>query len=141
MDSRHNDVRRRFTGELNYPFAEVGLNWFDPSFFKSFVEVDLFTSHALGLYGHLGVLCADESDHDLTRLSSVTGPVDRGAGLFGIFREAFQILIEMKQRFLFDLPRTFTKPFPVIGRSDRIAPTDDKAVRQVSQCTMQNRVG
>src|SRR5678816_462565 len=102
--------------------------------------MDLLACHALRFDDHVGVFRADKADDDVASFFPIARPVDRRTCLSRIFREPLEILIEMKQGFVFDRPRSFAQTFPIASRSDRVVAADDKTVREMSQRSVQNGI-
>jgi len=71
----HDDVRRRFTGQLDDVFAHVRLKSLDPSGFHGVVKADLLTDHGLALDDAFGMHPLGNLQGDSVGLLGVLGPV------------------------------------------------------------------
>src|SRR5256886_4907473 len=96
------DVRRRFTGELDDVFAEVGLHRLHAAARQRGVQVDLFGRHTLALDDRPRPPSLGDPGDDLACLRCVTRPMDPRAGALGVGGELLQVAVQAEQRLVLD---------------------------------------
>ena len=106
-------MRRRFAGKLNNVLSQICLQRLDSFGFQSGVEMNLFSRHALALYRQARVPVASEPANNAVCFSRITRPMNLRACFGSVRLELFEILIEMKQRFVFNGACLGTQVFPV----------------------------
>ena len=102
VDRGHHDVAGRFVTQLDDPFAQVGVNDFDPMPLEERVEVALLGQHRLALHELFDVVLLQDPQHDLIVFGSVTSPMNMDSILPGVGFELLQQIGQVRERVLLD---------------------------------------
>ena len=116
VDGGRDDVRRRFLGELDDVFAEVGFQHLVPQFFQVRVEMNLLGGHRLALDDDLGLGLLGNAGDDVARLGGVVRPMHTGAEPVEVVGELLQIGVKPGNRPLLDGARLGTQRLRVAER-------------------------
>jgi hypothetical protein len=94
MDGWSNDVRQRFSRQLDDLFPEVGLNHLIAVLFEMRVQVNLFRRHRFAFNDDFGLGLLGNRRNNLARFCSIVCPVNLTAKALNLRSEEFQILVE-----------------------------------------------
>ncbi len=84
VDGGHDHVRRRLSGQLNDPLAQVGFADFDAGFFQMRVEVNFLRRHRLRFDDVLTPFCLRQIEDVVADLGGIVGAKNFGAAGFGV---------------------------------------------------------
>ena len=96
MNSRRDDVARRFVFQLNEVLAKIGLDNIHARRFEAMIEADFLRHHRLALGDEAGAGFLADRQNCRSRLIGRCGPMNFRAGLRGAFLERFKIMVEMR---------------------------------------------
>ena len=103
-----------FSGQLDDVLSQVGFVDINPILLEDLIEVQLLGDHRLALGGYPYPPAGGQLRHDCVGLRRVLSEVDVSAGPFDIFRQQFEIVIQVLQGMDFDLAGLFTPFLPAI---------------------------
>ena len=112
VDGGEDDVAGGFAGELDDPFAEVGVYYFYTPFGEVGVEVAFLGEHRLAFDDFFDVVAGEDGVDDFVVFSGVFGPMGLCAELEGVGLELFEIVRQPGHRVGFDLGGFFAEFFP-----------------------------
>ena len=138
VDRRHHHVAGALTGELNDPFAEVGLQRLYPGFRQRPVEMDLFAGHALALDGQLYPPGAGQVGDVGVGLFGGAGQEDRGAGGFGIAGEFVEVVLVIGPHLVLDAGNLLAQRFE-IETGEGFLPGNHVGIAEAVQSVLQLR--
>src|SRR5205807_3911429 len=114
---------------------------FDSFGFQRGIEMNLFSRHALALYRQARIPFASEPANDAVCFSRITRPMNLRACFRSVRLKLFEILIEMKQRFVFDGARLRAQVFPIRKTPGCFEPTLAEKRSRIAQRSAQLRIG
>src|ERR1043166_8828297 len=114
MNRGSDDVRWCLAGKLNDVLAKIRFQGFNAFGFERCVQVNLFRRHAFAFDDESGRAVARDLLDEVVSFSRIARPMYPGSGVFRICRELCQILVEMKERFVFDAASLRSQIFPIV---------------------------
>ena len=99
MQRGGDDVIRRFLGELNDVFAEIGFHHLDAVRFQTMIQVNLFGDHRFGFDDQLHPPIAGQAADEIAGVFGIARPDHRlAASSDDVALQLFQVMIQMIER-------------------------------------------
>jgi len=99
-----NDVRRAIVADLHDELTQIGFDDIKAGGLKGIGEVDFLGDHRLALDDLFGVVVAGDVEDDLAGVGRGIGEVNVAAVLFNVFDKLLEVVIEIVERVLLNLP-------------------------------------
>ena len=117
VDGGQDDVRRRFVGELDDPFSEIGLHHVDPGLFEHLVDADLLGEHRLRLDHPSRLSPLHHIDHHGARFFGVGRKMHVSTARAGVGAEPLEVVVEVVDGVRADRASSLA---PLLPRSERL---------------------
>jgi hypothetical protein len=135
MDGGGDDVRRPVPGQLNDVLAQVRFDRLDSRCLQGVIQMDFFARHRLRL-DDLGRLpLVNYFDNRAARFGPIVGKMHLAAAANHAFFERREVLIEIRQRLVFDRPRPLANQIRARQRLPCLAIASAQRIAQSSSAS------